>query len=134
MRKKLEYAIFNASISGTGYVCRPSNFKLQFPRAARNTDHCIIYYPHWLYIDLAEELTLNRIQIYHFDQDTRVGTVSIQVSLDRANWATVANQVSGQKLMDFMLSGLYHGRYIRLQGRSNLYYDFAMYWIKLDWV
>ena len=135
MRKKLEYAIVNARIGGSGYICRPSNFELQFPRSARNADHCIIVYPHWLYIDLTEQLTLNRIQIYHYDQDKRVGTVTIQVSLDKANWNTVAYRVSGQKLMDIRLSGLHQVRYIRMQGKENIWgKHFAMHWMKLDWV
>ena len=135
MREKLEYAIVSARISGIGYYCLPTNFKLQFPCAARNSDHCSIVYPNWLYIDLAEPLTLNRIQIYFYEYDKRVSTVSIQVSLDRATWITVTSQVSGQKLLDISLSRLYQARYIRMQGTNNIYRQhFAMHWIKLDWV
>ena len=135
MRKKLEYAIFDSRISGIGLYCSSKNFRLQFPSAARNRDHCAITYPNWLYIDLAEQITLNRVQIFFYDYDKRVSTVSIQVSLNRATWTTVASRVSGQKLLDIRLSGLYQARYIRMQGTCNLSHQhFAMHWIKLDWV
>ena len=133
-RKKLEYAIANARISGYSYLCRPSTYKPQFPRAARNYDHCGTPYPHWMYIDLAEELTLNRIQIYFYDHDKRVTTATIQISLDKANWITVAYQVSSQQLLDFSLSRLYQVKYIRMLGTNPLHSNLVMHWIKLDWV
>ena len=134
MRKKLEYAIMGAHIYGRTYRCKPSNYKLQIPISARRDEHCLIDYNNWLYFDLAEEVTLNLIQMYHWDGTTRNNYYSLEVSVDKINWVSLASNRKDVRLSTIQLSTPQRVKYIRMTGYNDSHRDMTIYWLKLDWV
>ena len=132
MRKKLEYAILDARVYGTSMVCRPSDYRFQLPMASKNTRHCLVYYPNWMYFRLRQELEFNVIQIYLYDGDSRVYVYSIDISRDGISWTSPIVDYRGQQLVTHRFSQTYTAQYLRIQGDNTRYHDLVLYWVKLD--
>ena len=132
MRKKLEYAILDALVYGTGILCKPSDYRFQLPMSAKNNQHCLVVYPNWMYFKLLQEFEFNVIQMYHWDGDSRVITYSIDISRDGISWTSLIVGYRGKQLVIHRFSQTYTALYLRMQGSNTLYPDLALDWVKLD--
>ena len=129
---KLKYAISNATITGDGWTCEQPN-PMMYPSIDR---HCWIDTGNWVYFDLKEKFTINFIRFRLHNQHAGIYsyTYNLAISPDGINWVTIADEVTGSSIQEYLLDNPTEVQFIKMEGRSN-----SDLWIRLcsfsvDWV
>ena len=131
MIHQLKYAISKSTITGDTLIC-DNPHPLKYPIS---DNHCSILAGNWMYIDMRRAYTINYIQFRLWDLDLREYFYSLEVSLDKMSWISLAASKTGQSVQTFELEEPLSIRYIRLEGTNNQNSrKLSVFSLNVDWV
>ena len=130
MQPKLKYAIYNATVTGTGWSCSNPN-PMKYPTGDKL---CQIPSGNWVFFELRETFKINLILFRLWDQDARVYTYNLFTSTDKSSWVHLAEGKTGKSSQEIKLDEAMDVRYIKMEGTSTSNRYLVLCSLTVDWI